>query len=133
MSKFKAFTAEVVAVLSDLAWRGFGLFLFVMGGAAGVGAIVSGSWLNGVITAWGTLMVGVIGALGYAIVTTGKATKDDTEKAMRDAIQKAQEQQKAEKQSKPAAEIPVASPVSPVEPVAPVAASIPPQDSTPTL
>lgn len=90
----KSFFSQVAAVLADLAWRGFGLFLFILGGSAGVGAIATGNPFTGVLIAWGTLMVGVIGALGYAIVTTGKASKDDTAKAMRDAVEKAQEQQK---------------------------------------
>jgi len=64
---------EVLLVLGALVWRGFGLFLFILGGSAGVGAVVSGSWITGVVIAWGTLMIGVIGAIGYAIATTGKA------------------------------------------------------------
>jgi hypothetical protein len=33
-------------------------------------------------------MIGVIGAIGYAIATTGNVTKDDVAKASNDAIQK---------------------------------------------
>jgi hypothetical protein len=72
-------------------WRGFGLFLFIAGGAAGTGAIVTGSWVDGVVIAWATLMLGVIGAIGYAIATTGEATTDVVAKASQDAVQKASE------------------------------------------
>ena len=81
---------EVLAVLGALAWRGFGLFLFILGGSAGVGAVVSGSWITGVVIAWGTLMIGVIGAIGYAIATTGQADTVVVENAVKDAVQKAQ-------------------------------------------
>lgn len=84
----------VLTVLGTLAWRGFGLFLFILGGAAGTGAIVAGSWLDGVVIAWGTLMLGVVGAVGYAIAVTGKASSDDVAKAAQDAVQKAQDQTK---------------------------------------
>ncbi len=82
---------EVLEVLATLIWRGFGLFLFILGGAAGTGAIVTGSWVDGVVIAWLTLMIGVIGAIGYAIATTGVATSDTVAKATNDAVQKAQE------------------------------------------
>lgn len=85
---------EVLLVLGALVWRGFGLFLFILGGSAGVGAVVSGSWIMGVVIAWGTLMIGVIGAIGYAIATTGKASSLTVEDAVKDAVQKAQEKQK---------------------------------------
>jgi hypothetical protein len=39
-------------------------------------------------------MIGVIGVLGYSIATTGRASKADVEKGIRDAIEKANEQQK---------------------------------------
>jgi hypothetical protein len=84
----------VLAVLGSLLWRGFGLFLFILGGSAGVGAVVSGSWLTGVVIAWGTLMIGVIGAIGYAIATTGRADSLTVETAVQDAVQKAQESTK---------------------------------------
>lgn len=84
----------VVTVLLTLLWRGFGLFLFILGGSAGVGAVVSGSWLTGVVIAWGTLMIGVIGAIGYAIATTGRADSLTVESAVQDAVQKAQESTK---------------------------------------
>lgn len=83
---------EVLDVLAILAWRGFGIFLFILGGSAGVGAALTGNWFDGVIIAWGTLMVGVIGAIGYAIATTGRVTKADVAKASNDAIQKAEKQ-----------------------------------------
>lgn len=87
--------AKAVAdVVATLIWRGFGLFLFILGGAAGTGAIVTGSWIDGVIIAWMTLMIGVIGALGYAIATTGSASSETVANATKDAVQKAQEQQK---------------------------------------
>jgi hypothetical protein len=83
----------VLAVVGSLVWRGFGLFLFILGGSAGVGAVVSGSWITGVVIAWGTLMIGVVGAVGYAIATTGRADSVTVETAVQDAVQKAQEQQ----------------------------------------
>ncbi len=82
---------EIIDVLGFLAWRGFGIFLFILGGSAGVGAAPTGNWLDGVIIAWGTLMIGVIGAIGYAIATTGQVTKEDVAKASNDAIQKVKE------------------------------------------
>ncbi len=81
---------QIYSVVSELTWRGFGLFLFVLGSSAGVGAALTGSWVNGVIVAWGTLMLGIIGALGYAIAVTGRATKEDVAKGAQDAIQKAE-------------------------------------------
>lgn len=83
----------VLDVVGALLWRGFGLFLFILGGSAGVGAVVSGSWITGVVIAWGTLMIGVVGAVGYAIATTGKADSVTVETAVQDAVQKAKEQQ----------------------------------------
>ena len=81
-------------VVATLIWRGFGLFLFILGASAGVGAVVTGDWINGVVIAWSTLMLGVVGAIGYAIATTGEATSDTVAKATQDAVQKAQEQAK---------------------------------------
>jgi hypothetical protein len=89
MNRFK----EVLQVLGFLAWRGFGIFLFILGGSAGVGAALTGNWLNGVLISWGTLMIGVVSAIGYAIATTGKATKSDIAKATNDAVQKAKDEQ----------------------------------------
>lgn len=83
----------VLDVVGALLWRGFGLFLFILGGSAGVGAVVSGSWITGVVIAWGTLMIGVVGAVGYAIATTGRADSVTVETAVQDAVQKAKEQQ----------------------------------------
>ena len=83
----------VLDVVFALLWRGFGLFLFILGGSAGVGAVVSGSWITGVVIAWGTLMIGVVGAIGYAIATTGHADSDTVQDAVQDAVQKAKEQQ----------------------------------------
>lgn len=87
----KARTKAVAEVLATLIWRGFGLFLFILGGAAGTGAIVTGSWVDGVVIAWMTLMLGIVGAIGYAIATTGKATSTTVADATKDAVQKAQE------------------------------------------
>lgn len=87
---------EVLAVLGAIVWRGFGLFLFIIGGAAGTGAIVAGSWLEGLAIAWGTLMLGVIGAVGYAIAVTGKVDAEIVAKASQDAVQKVQDQSKSE-------------------------------------
>lgn len=93
MSKtaLKTRVRAVGSVLATILWRGFGLFLFIMGGAAGTGAIVAGSWVDGVIIAWATLMLGVIGAIGYAIATTGSASSETVAKATQDAVQKATE------------------------------------------
>jgi hypothetical protein len=90
-TSIKTRTAAVVEVVLTLIWRGFGLFLFILGGAAGTGAIVTGSWLDGVVIAWMTLMIGVIGAVGYAIATTGSASSETVANATKDAVQKAQE------------------------------------------
>ena len=84
----------VQGVLGAILWRGFGLFLFILGGAAGTGAVVAGSWVQGVMIAWGTLMLGIVGAVGYAIAVTGKASPDDVAKAAQDAVQKAADQSK---------------------------------------
>ena len=94
MSDLKSRLRAVWSVLREVLWRGFGLFLFILGGAAGTGAIVAGSWVDGVVIAWVTLMLGVVGAIGYAIATTGKATPDVVAKATQDAIQKATETKK---------------------------------------
>jgi len=82
---------QVWQVVAELLWRGFGLFLFILGASAGVGAVVTGDWFNGVVIAWATLMLGVIGAIGYAISTTGVVTRSTVAKASQDAVQKAQE------------------------------------------
>ena len=82
---------QIWSVVAELLWRGFGLFLFILGASAGVGAVVTGSWLNGVVIAWSTLMLGVIGAIGYAIATTGSVSRSTVAKASQDAVQKAQE------------------------------------------
>lgn len=92
MKLLKARTNEIVAVLAALVWRGFGIFLFILGGSAGVGAALTGSWLTGVLVSFGTLMIGVVGGVGYAIATTGKVTAADVSKSANDAIKKAQEQ-----------------------------------------
>ena len=59
-----------------------------------MGAVVSGSWIMGVIIAWGTLMIGVIGAVGYAIATTGQANQATVQAAVKDAVQKVESEQK---------------------------------------
>jgi hypothetical protein len=92
MKFLKARTSEIVAVLAALLWRGFGIFLFILGGSAGVGAALTGSWLTGVLVSFGTLMIGVLGSVGYAIATTGRVTPADVSKSANDAIKKAQEQ-----------------------------------------
>lgn len=88
---------DILEVLGSIAWRGFGALLFVLGASAGVGSVVTGSWINGVVIAWGTLMLGVIGAVGYAIMITGRATKADVNKAYRDAAEKVKEEQASKK------------------------------------
>jgi hypothetical protein len=87
----KTRAAAVAGVLATLVWRGFGLFLFILGGAAGTGAIVTGNWIDGVVIAWLTLMIGVIGAVGYAIATTGRADSETVANATNDAVKKASE------------------------------------------
>ena len=92
--KIKTRLNAVGGVLGAIAWRGFGLFLFILGGAAGTGAVVVGDWFVGVVIAWSTLMLGVIAAIGYAIATTGKADEETVAKATQDAVQKANETKK---------------------------------------
>jgi hypothetical protein len=91
MKFLKDRSGEITLVLAALLWRGFGIFLFILGGSMGVGAAITGSWLTGVLVSFGTLMIGVIGSLGYAIATTGKVTPADVSKSANDAIKKAQE------------------------------------------
>jgi hypothetical protein len=94
LDKIKTRLNAVGGVLGAIAWRGFGLFLFILGGAAGTGAVVVGDWVTGVVIAWATLMLGVVGAIGYAIATTGTATEETVAKATQDAVQKANETKK---------------------------------------
>jgi len=82
---------EILAVVGTLAWRGFGVFLFIVGGAAGSGAVITGDPLTGILIAWTTLMLGIVGALGYAIATTGQASKETVHDAANDAIRKFEE------------------------------------------
>jgi hypothetical protein len=82
---------EVWEVIWEVIWRGFGLFLFILGSAAGVGSLVTGDPVTGIVIAWGTLMLGVIGAIGYAIAITGKASKSTVAKGVQDAVQKFEE------------------------------------------
>jgi hypothetical protein len=79
---------EIASIIGTLAWRGFGIFLFILGGAAGSGAVITGSALTGVLIAWVTLMLGIIGAVGYAIAVTGSVNTEDVAKAAQDAVQK---------------------------------------------
>jgi phosphoglycerol transferase MdoB-like AlkP superfamily enzyme len=79
---------EIGGVLGSLAWRGFGVFLFIIGGAAGSGAVITGNPFTGILIAWTTLMLGIVGALGYSIAVTGRASKEDVAKATQDAVQK---------------------------------------------
>ena len=85
---------EILAIVGTLAWRGFGIFLFILGGAAGSGAVITGSAFTGVLIAWVTLMLGVIGAVGYAIAVTGSVSKEDVAAAAQDAVQKAEQSKK---------------------------------------
>jgi hypothetical protein len=89
VKKLKQKTLDVYKVVAELTWRGFGIFLFIMGGSAGLGAALTGSWLNGIVIAWGALMLSVVATIGYAIATTGRATRDDVARGARDAIEKA--------------------------------------------
>jgi hypothetical protein len=86
--RFKA----VFDVLATLLWRGFGILLFVIGGAAGSGAIFTGDPFVGILIAWSTMMIGIVGAIGYAIAVTGSASSEDVAKATQDAIQKFQDE-----------------------------------------
>lgn len=79
---------EIFAIIGTLVWRGFGVFLFILGGAAGSGAVITGDPFTGILIAWATLMLGIIGAMGYAIAVTGKVSTDDVAKATQDAVQK---------------------------------------------
>lgn len=79
---------EIFAIVGTLVWRGFGVFLFILGGAAGSGAVITGDPFTGILIAWATLMLGIIGAMGYAIAVTGKVSTDDVAKATQDAVQK---------------------------------------------
>jgi hypothetical protein len=83
---------EILEVVGYTIWRGFGIFLFVLGGSAAAGALFTGDIFTGVLIAWSTLMLGIIGAIGYAIATTGKATKETVHEAANDAIRKFEEQ-----------------------------------------
>jgi hypothetical protein len=91
---FKERVAEILGVVGEIAWRGFGIFLFVLGGAAGSGAVITGDPVIGVLVAWSTLMIGVVAAIGYAIAVTGKASKATVAKAAQDAVQKFEEGKK---------------------------------------
>jgi len=91
MKFFKDRSGEIIQVLAALLWRGFGIFLFILGGSMGVGAAITGSWVTGVLVSFGTLMIGVVGSIGYAIATTGKVTPADVSRSANDAIKKAQE------------------------------------------
>lgn len=79
---------EILSILGTLVWRGFGVFLFIVGGAAGSGAVITGDPFTGILIAWTTLMVGIIGAIGYAIAVTGRVSSEDVAKATQDAVQK---------------------------------------------
>jgi TRAP-type C4-dicarboxylate transport system permease small subunit len=85
---------QILDIIATLAWRGFGVFLFIVGGAAGSGALITGDPFTGILIAWSTLMLGIVGAVGYAIAVTGKVTKSDVAKATQDAVQKHQEETK---------------------------------------
>jgi len=84
---------SVLGVLGTLVWRGFGVFLFIIGGAAGSGAVITGDPFTGILIAWTTLMVGIVGAIGYAIAVTGSVSSEDVAKATQDAVQKFQDEQ----------------------------------------
>lgn len=79
---------EIAEIVGTLVWRGFGVFLFILGGAAGSGAVITGNPFTGILIAWVTLMLGIIGALGYAIAVTGRVSTEDVAKATQDAVQK---------------------------------------------
>lgn len=79
---------EIMEIVGTLVWRGFGVFLFILGGAAGSGAVITGNPFTGILIAWVTLMLGIVGALGYAIAVTGQVSTEDVAKATQDAVQK---------------------------------------------
>lgn len=79
---------EILAIIGTLVWRGFGVFLFIVGGAAGSGAVITGDPFTGILIAWTTLMLGIVGAIGYAIAVTGQVSTEDVAKATQDAVQK---------------------------------------------
>jgi hypothetical protein len=81
----------VFYIVGDLVWRGFGVFLFIVGGAAGSGALITGDPFTGILIAWSTLMLGIVGAIGYAIAVTGRVSRKDVARATQDAVQKFQE------------------------------------------
>jgi hypothetical protein len=85
----KSWLKEVAGVVLELAWRGFGVLLFIVGTSAGVGAMATGDPFMGVLIAWWTIMLGIVGAIGYAIATTGNASKSTVASASRDAVEKA--------------------------------------------
>jgi len=85
----KIWLKDVLAVVIELAWRGFGVLLFIVGTSAGVGAMATGDPFMGVVIAWWTIMLGIVGAIGYAIATTGRASKETVASASRDAVEKA--------------------------------------------
>ena len=85
----KQWLSEFISVVRELLCRGFGIFLFIVGTSAGVGAMATGNPIVGIFIAWWTIMLGVIGAIGYAIATTGRASKDTVAQAARDAVEKA--------------------------------------------
>jgi hypothetical protein len=81
----------IAFIVGDLVWRGFGILLFIIGGAAGSGALITGDPFTGILIAWSTLMLGIIGDVGYAIAVTGKVSRGDVARATKDAVQKFQE------------------------------------------
>lgn len=87
-NKMRERISEIFAVVGTLAWRGFGVFLFIVGGAAGSGAVITGDPFTGILIAWTTLMLGIVGAIGYAIAVTGQVSTEDVAKATQDAVQK---------------------------------------------
>jgi len=44
---------------------------------AGSGALITGDPFTGILIAWSTLMLGIVGAVGYAIAVTGKVSRGD--------------------------------------------------------
>ncbi len=85
----KLWLKEFLSVVMEVAWRGFGVLLFIVGTSAGVGAMATGDPFMGVVIAWWTIMLGIIAAIGYAIATTGRASKETVASASRDAVEKA--------------------------------------------
>ena len=96
MSNFKGLFRESLDVVREFIWRSFGLFLFVLGAGAGVGGFLGDVWV-GIFAVFGGALLVAVGWIGYRIVTTGKADKEDVAIGMRKAAEQVQENKKESK------------------------------------